>query len=402
MIPQSPLLPRWSCILLAVLAAVIGLASSAVTAQFFVYGLQRIEPDTFAREALIAAGVLMIVTELAAFGLAALLPKAQLQALRWRLMACGLLLLSFESATIYVTQVALVKTGETSASAASTRIADLRASIDSRRAAAAALQVNGIRQSDSIHGFNRAAGALALRESLDAETAIAPLAVELAALEASKRPTLTDVLGTQGMLAYTVARALLISVMGLVMFGAAGALLRPVLYSTVEPGTVASTAKQAVSTLPRWTSTPVRHSTAYAIAAVPMGAIAVPITPYMPPMPQPPVISVASTVRRAPPVLTSELVRIPEPVVVAVLETVLAPVLIPEPVASTVEYGADGRYEYIKGAVLHGLVKPSVRALRAEVGCGSALAQRYLQQMADEGVIAKAGQGWSICAAVSS
>lgn len=68
--------------LLALITAAIGLASSAVTLDFFVLGLQRLEADALARDALIAAGVLMIVTELAAFGLAALLPVAQLRALR--------------------------------------------------------------------------------------------------------------------------------------------------------------------------------------------------------------------------------------------------------------------------------------------------------------------------------
>ena len=74
MTTHNTCLPRWAYTVLAVLAAVIGLASSAVTAQFFVMGLQRVEPDTFARDALMAAGLLMVVTELAAFGLAALLP----------------------------------------------------------------------------------------------------------------------------------------------------------------------------------------------------------------------------------------------------------------------------------------------------------------------------------------
>ncbi|MEO8120129.1 MAG: hypothetical protein ABI606_12525, partial [Rhodoferax sp.] len=94
--------------LLAALAALIGLASSFVTAKFFVLGLERVEPDSLAREGLIAAGVLMVVTELAAFGLAALLPRAPLRELRWRLMMCGMLLLAFETATIFVTQVTLV------------------------------------------------------------------------------------------------------------------------------------------------------------------------------------------------------------------------------------------------------------------------------------------------------
>ena len=404
---DNPHLPRRAYIALALLAGVIGLASSVVTAQFFILGLQRIEPDALARDALIAAGVLMIVTELATFGLSALLPKARLRALRWRLMACGLALLAFEASTIYVTQVTLVKTGESAASATDTRIADLRVAINSRRAGAAALQANGVRQSDSIHGFNRQAGALALRESLDAENAIAPLATELAALEAAKLPTLTDVLGVRGMLAYTVARALLISVMGLVMFGAAGALLRAGMHfestvaaSSTVASTVASTVKAQSSTLPRWTSTLPKHgSTAYAIAAAPMGAIAAPVALYVPPIPQPPAISAASTVKQPAPAAlapTPIVKAIPEPVQARTPAPVLATVLTPEPVQSTVEHGTDARYEHIKTTVLGGQIKPTVRAIQTEAVCGTALARRYLQQLAAAGLIVPAGQGWEL------
>ena len=68
-------LPAWAYVLLACVAAAIGLASSGITAQFFVLGLQKIEEDAMARDLLIATGALMIVTELAAFGVAALLPE---------------------------------------------------------------------------------------------------------------------------------------------------------------------------------------------------------------------------------------------------------------------------------------------------------------------------------------
>ena len=407
MTTTPPTFARWVYILLAIVSAAIGMASCAVTANFFILGLQRIEADAFARDALMAAGILMIITELATFGLAALLPRAQLEALRWRLMICGLLLLSFEASTIYVTQVTLTKASEATASATSTRIADLRASIDSRRAGAAALQANGIRQTDSIHGFNRAAGAAALRESLEADKQIEPLTTELARLESQKRTTLTDVLGRQGMLAYTVARALLISVMGLVMFGAAGALLRAGMHfestvaaSSTVASTVASTVKAQSSTLPRWTSTLPKHgSTAYAIAAAPMGAIAAPVALYVPPIPQPPAISAASTVKQPAPAAlapTPIVKAIPEPVQARTPAPVLATVLTPEPVQSTVEHGTDARYEHIKTTVLGGQIKPTVRAIQTEAVCGTALARRYLQQLAAAGLIVPAGQGWEL------
>lgn len=223
---QSGHLPRWACVSIAVVAALVGLASSVVTAKFFVLGLERLETDTVAREVLIAAGMLMIVTELLAFGLVALLPANQLRALRTKLIVCGFLLLAFEAVTIYVTQVSLMQTASAGSTANQTRIQDLRATIDNRRAAAQSLRANGALQSGSSNAWTRTVGAAALRDALKVEQQIDPLAAELAGLEATAKPTMDGVLGGSGMLFYSVARALLISGMGLMMFAAAGALLR--------------------------------------------------------------------------------------------------------------------------------------------------------------------------------
>ena len=378
MTTHNTCLPRWAYTVLAVLAAVIGLASSAVTAQFFVMGLQRVEPDTFARDALMAAGLLMVVTELAAFGLAALLPKTQLRALRWRLIACGMLLLAFEASTIYVTQVTLVKTGDAAAKSVSTRIADLRSSIDSRRAAAAGLRTNGERQSSSIHSWNRVAGAAALRESLEAEQQTEPMAQELARLEAQQQPTLSDVLGTRGMLAYSVARALLISLMGLVMFGAAGALLRCALSAgTASPPVAPPLAARVESTRPRYTSVPLRGA-AFAVAAVPMSALAVPMATYAPPLPTPPFISVPAVLAQPQPVIAKQ----------AQLPAQLKPSVL-------CEQSTASRYALVKDAVLAGRIKPSVRCIQAEIQSGTLVARRMLHQLAADAVIVRAGQGWA-------
>lgn len=239
---QNANLPRWACITLAVMAAIVGLASSGITAKFFILGLERLETDTVAREILIATGILMIVTELMAFGLVALLPKGQLRALRTKLIVCGVLLLGFETATIYITQVALLQTTEAGNTANRTRINDLRASIDNRRSAARSLRENGALQSASSNSWTRSIGAAALRDALQVEQQIDPLSAELASLESAAHPSMDTVIGRTGMLVYSVTRALLISVMGLVMFGAAGALLRSARNkpSTASGGTVSA------------------------------------------------------------------------------------------------------------------------------------------------------------------
>lgn len=223
---DTPTLPRWAYVLMAALTAAIGLGASGVTAKFFVLGLEKLEADPVARSILMATGVLMIVTELAAFGIAAMLPSKQLRAMRATLLVCGALLLAFEATTIYVTQAAIDQASEVEANSAAMRIQELKASIESRRAAAKGLRSNGEAQSASSNAWTRTLGAAALRDALKVEEKIAPLSDELATLQAASKPTMASVLGQRGMHAYGMVRGLLISAMGLVMFSAAGALLR--------------------------------------------------------------------------------------------------------------------------------------------------------------------------------
>lgn len=219
-------LPRWVYIALAAVTAAIGLAASGITAKFFILGLERLEPDPTARSILVGTGLLMIATELAAFGIAALLPANKLRSLRTKLVITGLLLLAFEAATICVTQGALDQASESAAKASMQRVHELQTTIQARRAAAQSLRDNGALQSASSNAWTRSLGAAALRDALKVESQIDPLANELAQLQASTRPTTASVLGTQGVMVYGLARGLLISAMGLVMFGVAGALLR--------------------------------------------------------------------------------------------------------------------------------------------------------------------------------
>lgn len=233
---EAPTLPRWAYIVLAAITAAIGLAASGVTAKFFVLGLDKLESDPMARSVLMSTGVLMIVTELAAFGLAALLPSRQLRSMRATLIVCGALLLAFEATTIYVTQAAIDHASEVEESSRASRILELQATIESRRAAAKSLRANGEAQSNSSNAWTRTLGAAALRDALKVEEHIAPMSEELARLQAGSRPTMGAVLGHAGTQAYGIVRGLLISAMGLVMFSAAGALLREGLPGKMHQG----------------------------------------------------------------------------------------------------------------------------------------------------------------------
>ena len=75
---NSIALPRWARIVVALVCVGIGLASSTVAGWLLVRGLELTEPDDKARLILTAVGVLMILTELTAFFLTALLPTARL------------------------------------------------------------------------------------------------------------------------------------------------------------------------------------------------------------------------------------------------------------------------------------------------------------------------------------
>lgn len=91
----------------------------------------------------------MIVTELAAFFLAALLPPARrLRALRVKLLTLAVLLVSFECATIYLTQRVLSH-GADAHSSLQTRIEQLQDSIKAQRLTATAPRENGSMQSES-------------------------------------------------------------------------------------------------------------------------------------------------------------------------------------------------------------------------------------------------------------
>jgi hypothetical protein len=362
------------------------------------------EPDSLAREALVGAGVLMILTELLAFGLAALLPRQQLKALRWRLIMCGVLLLSFETATIYVTQVSLSKASQSIADSVETRISDMRISIESQRAVVAELRENAVRQSNSKYGVNRAAGATAFDRVLDAEKQIAVMALELAQLEATKKPTMTDVLGETGMLMYNVVRSLLISIMGLVMFGAAGSLLRAsrdvaaakvaTATSNVAHSSVPTVATVATAPGYQWLGV-ANKNTAFSFStfafAMPLAAISV--------------VPMVCSVPAASPVAVPAVVPIAVPVPVDVADRVAVDVAnssrVAQHAATPTHFTTktnvsrnDARYEQAKAGVLEGSLKPSVRSVQRAVGGSTSSAQDYLRQMSNEKLLEPFGRGW--------
>lgn len=414
-------LPRWAYIALAAITAAIGLATSGVTAQFFVIGLQQLEADAMARDALVAAGILMILTELAAFGLAALLPTQRLRALRWQLMACGVLLVGFEGVTIYATQVALARTSENAHASISSRIANLEQTIAAQRASAAALRAAGARDAESKFPWIRQQSADTLRQAVQIERRMEPLSAELQKLHAQQRPTLKDALGDAGVLWYSVVRSLLISVMGLVMFGASGALLRAARSGRAQPAPVA---QPEATTLPQSAPVAQQHTSAIPANALPadvpqplfgagvgkwqagmaVGAAALtPVAAFAAPSPVAQALAqqhtgaeAASTGSTAASTLAAEGESTVWSTVKHTSSTVKGPV---QAQFEAIEAQRDTRYDHLKAGVAVGAIKPSVRGLQAIAKMGTATARRYLEQMLEEGVIVKEGQGYTLAQA---
>lgn len=341
-------LAPWAYRTMAVAAAAIGIAASIVTARFFVAGLLQLEADAPARDALIAAGMLMIATELAAFFIAALLPTERLRALRVQLLLCAGLLLVFECATIYLTQRALNGAAEAQQASLQTRISQAQASIEANRQTANALRENGAAQSSSKYPWVRQDGAAILQRADEIERRTEALAHDLANLQMQQRTTVAAALGHTGMLAYSVARAVLVSGIGLVMCGAAGALLR--------------SARQA-STVQLQPATPET-----ATALQPDFAVAPTVAP-----------PVAAPV--APPVATSD----------TATESVAPPPDSPAP-----DVDGDERYRHLLEGVRRGEIAPSVRAIHAAVGGSTLSIRAYQQRLLEDGVIEKQGQGYRL------
>ena len=373
----SPSAYRW----LAAAAAAIGIAASIVTAQFFIVGLQRLEADAPARQALIAAGVLMIVTELAAFFLAALLPTRQLRALRAQLLLCAGLLVAFEGATIYLTQRTLAHSADAQHTSLQTRIAQAQASLHAQRSTIDNLRQNGATQSASKYNWIRQDGAQTLQRAAAMEPQTTALANQLAALQAQQRPTMTAALGHQGMLAYTVARALLVSGMGLVMCGAAGALLRAARMPTPAPAAI-TPAQQASpaptpAPLPRASFASGASASRWRALAAPMASVALA-----------PVAFTLPAALAAPVATAAPAVPMPAPTP--------KPPTAPQAPKAMPTAPTDTRYQQARAGVLDGSIKPSVRALHAAIG-GSTVSIRALQQqLLQERVIERHGQGYRL------
>lgn len=345
---------------LSALAALIGLSASAIGAWFFTLGLQQTEQDEIARHALIFAGVLLTLCQLLAFGTAALLPQPLLQKLRWGLVALGVVLFGFEVVTMSVTQLALVKSSDVQVSAAEARIEELHAAIASHRATAAGLRDNAAAQSRSLLAASRERGAQALKEALEVESRIAPLAAELAQLQSTRKQTLTTVLGDSRTVVFAVVRSALIALVGMSMMSVAGVLFRfarAVDASRARPAEVSHVSVVEPSPTP---------------APVALPQLQPQAQPQLEPQPAP--------------------------------EPAAAPVVAPVQAAGTAEVAGtavaarndaaeEAAYQRVREAVLQGRFKPSARDIQRVGKTSQAQAQHFLARLERDAVTRRRSNG---------
>ena len=420
-------LTRRAYTLLAGVAAIIGLACSAITSRFFIIGLERTESDSLACEALIAAGVLMIIVEVAAFGLAALLPRQKLRELRLRLVLTGLLLVAFECVTIYSTQYLLVRGADAHSRGEDSKIRGKEQTLAGMREEVATLRAKAARESVSPYPWIRQGSTATLAQAAAKETEIAAETAELAEMQAKRLPTLTDALGESGVLVYSAARALLVSVVGLVMIGASGALLRagravtpvavretpaepPEPVTPPRPG-YAHGIQVAPAGLPaalpltssarRWLAAGVQLAAVPAAFAAPTVTVAAPVTADT----ETPSAATVPTVMESavtPDAATAQAVTT-APVMqedTATNSTVTEPAATPKPArartAPVPTATTRVRYERIRAGIEAGTIKPSVRAVQAAEGGGTAEVRACLQGLERDGILVRAGQGWAL------
>ena len=347
--------------LLALAAAGIAIYAAVVTCRSVIAGMQALEIDEAARDGQAWIGVLLTVTELAAFSLAALLPSSAFWP-RVSLVGVGAGALACSVLAMGAGMQAATERAGAAAGAQAERVTALRADIAARRAQADSLRATAEAQTRAV-AITAARQGLARADELDG--AAAQLQAELTQLQAQRRPTLAGLLGADGATLFALARSALIALVGVVMMGAAGALVRstPSTESAPQAQHVTQPAPQpapAESAPPEQAPAPVQDRVIYRapswIASMPVATLAAA-----------PVAAVAAPAPAAPQEHQQEQEAAPP--------------------------AAPDRYQRAVAAVASGAIKPTTRALQRHLDCGAGAACRLLQRMERDGIVQRTTAG---------
>ena len=206
----------------ALLCFALALLTMATTAWFVVEGINATEPDSPARWAKVASGVLLLVLEASAFGLAGQWPEHSkvLRALGWAVLALEITLMS-------VSQISIGMTAAKSASNGAGTIDEIRAQAKESRAAADALRADAANMRKSKHGWiQQQAGersAAAAEQSKSAAAAVASLEKHGAVTVSTP---IVEIVGKGGLIGLSIALSVALSLSGIVLMHVAGSLWR--------------------------------------------------------------------------------------------------------------------------------------------------------------------------------
>lgn len=207
-------------------SALIGVAASALAARFFWLAVDAQEVDPAVKLALAFAAALFVLAEVALFTFAGLMPTGRHRGLRAKLVLAGCVLLAFEVASIYASQVVIASAADARERAAVTRIGELKSTIARQRETAQALIESGRLSGQSVVAASRASGVAALEKAAAIEASTLALANEMADLERRKVATVSGIFGQVGSVVMAAVRSVLVSSIGLLFFGLAGVLWR--------------------------------------------------------------------------------------------------------------------------------------------------------------------------------
>lgn len=377
------------------------------TAWFITQGIQATEPDSPARHAKVASGVLLLVLEGCVFSLAGQFQRHAfiLRLLGWSIFVLQIVLMTLANYSIGATAgKAAALNGDT--------VAEVKTQAEASRKAAKFLQDSADKLNKSKHGWlNQQGGQTATAAA--AQTAAASGAVsKLQELKVGVSTPLVDTIGTTGLMVLSGAWSLVLELAGIALMHVAGSLRREASASAgaqpvnvqilellhrvhgapVAPATSAEIAAPALSSFKSVvpsakSANGPSYSSKMTFAGAGAGALAAMAAPAM-----------AHTAPAVP-------ISAPEP---AHTDAPSAPVPAQSvskkrsavQVGAKLDTGTTGnaatRYNRIKLAVQSGKLKPSTRAVQAAEGGGGDVVKAYLQQLEKDGVTVRAGRGYAL------
>ena len=420
-------LPRWAYIALGIACLPVGAWASFITLQYFEHGAKALESDISLQALAVMAATMFVVSEMAAFTMAALMTEQQLFARRWMLTLFAGAVMLLEVCTIVAVQLALTAGAAMNQTTTAEQERDLRARIATIEASASAKRATADKQRLGARDAYELRLSAKSNESATAELSkTESLYAELAKVQANKRPTLVGLLGEKMALIYAVSRGVLISIGGLVFFGTAGALFRFARSASNKSRSNETANKptdfKTESIEPKDYSSGLAYSSKMTLAGA--GALAAMAAPVAHAAPAVPATAVSKPIHAdvskpihlehaneggadasnaasvAPETIGA---GVSKPIHEGVSKPIQQIVKKPRAKRATsakldtgVEGKAGARFKRIRDGVKAGKIRPSVRGIQAVEGGSQAVVADYLQQLETEGVIIKIGRGYAL------